>query len=79
MVVIRTSYKSNANGTGQIVAKCGGKQRTVNLDLSKSNDWNHGNAAGTLALVLGLPADVDIEHDSNDSGTGHGFAWWEVK
>lgn len=49
---ITTKHTSNVNGRGQIVAKGGGKQRTVSLDHSKSNDWNHGNAAGTLALVL---------------------------
>lgn len=49
---ITTRYTSNNNGTGQVLAKGGGKQRTVNWNHIKSNDWNHGNAAGTLALVL---------------------------
>lgn len=49
---ITTTKKNNHNGTPQILAKGNGKQRTVSYDLSKSIEWNHGNAAGTLALVL---------------------------
>lgn len=49
---ITTKHTSNANGRGQVIAKGGGKQRTTSWDYSKSDDWNHGNAAGTLALVL---------------------------
>lgn len=71
--IIRTAYKSNANGRGQILAKGLGKQRTVNLDLSKSNDWNHGHAAGVLALAAGLDWHDGIEHDQSDDGTKHGF------
>lgn len=91
-MIIRTSYKTNANGRGQILAKGGGKQRTVSVDLSKSSDWNHGNAAGTLIVALtasnmpGSTADeihaelariaaLPIGHDSNDSGTKHGFSF----
>jgi hypothetical protein len=73
--IIRTSYQTNASGRSQILAKGGGKQRTVNYDDSKSSDWNHGNAAGTLALVLGLSWDDRIGHDSNESGTKHGFSF----
>lgn len=72
---IKTKYKTNANGTAQIVAKGNGKQKTVNVDHSKSLDWNHGNAAGTLALALEYPKHGDITHDSNDSGTEHTFIW----
>lgn len=43
---------SNSKGTPQRIAKGGGKQRTVAVDLGKSSDWNAGNAAGTLAAVL---------------------------
>lgn len=81
MYIIRTAYKSNAQGRGQIVATIDGfegskrRQRTVNMDLSKSSDWNHGNAAGVLAEATGLGWHDAIEHDSNDSGTKHGFAW----
>jgi hypothetical protein len=52
MLTITTQYTSNASGRSQIVAKGGGRQRTVSVDLAKSADWNHGTAAGTLALVL---------------------------
>lgn len=45
---ITTTYTSNATGRSQIIAKGNGKQRTVSYDQSKSADWNHGNAAGTL-------------------------------
>ena len=36
----------------KIVAKGGGKQRTVEVDTTRSDSWNHGNAAGELARVL---------------------------
>jgi hypothetical protein len=81
MFIIRTAYKSNAQGRGQILATIDGieghkrRQRTVNIDLSKSSDWNHGHAAGVLAEVVGLDWHPGIEHDSNDDGTRHGFAW----
>lgn len=57
--------------TDKIVAKGGGKQRTVAFDHSKSEDWNIGNAAGTLALVLGLEWSEDIQHVNHPSG--HAF------
>lgn len=49
---IDTVRKSNSKGTAQILAKGGGKQKTVNYDHEHSPSWNHGNAAGELALVL---------------------------
>jgi hypothetical protein len=72
--IVRTSYV-NVNGTPKVLAKGAGKQRTTAWDLSKSTDWNHGNAAGALALVLGLEWHDGIGHDSNDSGTKHGFSF----
>jgi len=79
MFVIRTSYSTNAKGAGQILATVatskGRRQRTVPFDQSRSSDWNHGNAAGTLALAVDLPWHDGIEHDSNEAGTKHGFAW----
>lgn len=81
MFIIRTSYKSNASGTGQILATVDGieghkrRQRTTAYDPAKSSDWNHGTAAGVLALAVGLDWHDGIEHDSNDAGTKHGFAW----
>lgn len=80
---ITTKYTTNVNGRSQIVAKGGGKQRTVSYDPSRSNDWNHGAAAGTLLRVhfgqVGQPALDDlmsnITHGSNDSGTVHTFTF----
>lgn len=72
---IKTKYKTNDNGTAQIVAKSNGKQRTVNVDHSKSLNWNHGNAAGTLARALEFPVPRDIAHESNESGSEHTFIW----
>lgn len=71
--VIRTSYNTTATGAGRVTAKGAGKQRTIPFDPAVSSERNHGNAAGTLALVLGLSWHDGITHDSNDSGTKHGF------
>lgn len=72
--IIRTAYNSHpTTGASRITAKGAGKQRTVPFDPAKSSDWNHGNAAGTLALALGLTWHDGITHDQNDSGTKHGF------
>lgn len=49
---ITTTYVTNGNGAGQIRATGSGRQRTVAYDHAYSPEWNHGNAAGTLALVL---------------------------
>jgi hypothetical protein len=51
-VKVTTTYKTNGAGTGQIVAKAAGKQRTVTYDDALSVDANHGAAAGTLLNVL---------------------------
>jgi hypothetical protein len=46
---ITTTYKTNASGTGQIVARgLGGKQKTTTFDHSRSVDANHGIAAAAL-------------------------------
>lgn len=72
--IIRTAYTTHpTSGASRIVAKGAGRQRTVPFDPAKSSDWNHGNAAGTLALALGWKWHSGIEHDMNDSGTKHGF------
>lgn len=74
--VIRTAYTTHpTTGASRIVAKGAGKQRTVPFDPSVSSDRNHGLAAGVLALALGLSWSDDIAHDSNDSGTKHGFGF----
>lgn len=62
-ITISTKHTSNANGTGQIVAKGGGKQRTVTYLHEFSADTNHGLAAGELASVLGLAWSESITHD----------------
>lgn len=72
-MIVRTQYKTNASGRSQILAKGGGKQKTVSYDAARSSDWNHGNAAGALALVLGLSWHDGIEHDMSDDGVRHGF------
>ena len=74
MYIIRTAYK-NVNGTPKVVARCDGKQRTVNFDAAKSSAANHGTAAGTLALALDLPWHDGIEHDMSEDGNRHAFAW----
>lgn len=45
---VTTLHKTLANGRPVILAKSGGKQLTTPVDLSKSEDWNHGTAAGAL-------------------------------
>lgn len=52
---ITTTYKHNAHGRPQILAKGGGRQKTTDVDLSKSDAANHGAAAGALAAVVGQP------------------------
>lgn len=72
--IIRTAYNTHpTSGASRITAKGGGRQRTIQFDPAKSSDRNHGEAAGTLALVLGLDWHDGITHDMNDSGTKHGF------
>ena len=70
---IVTRYQTNAQGRGQILAKANGRQRTVNFDPALSSDRNHGLAAGTLALALGLSWNDAATHETNDSGTVHTF------
>jgi len=47
---VRTRYKSNAEGTGQIVATLGNRQKTVTYDHARSNAANHGLAAGAVII-----------------------------
>lgn len=72
---ITTKNTSNAAGLSQVIAKGGGKQRTVPVDRSKGYAWNHGNAAGELALVHGLKWSDSITHDMSADGTSHIFTW----
>lgn len=52
MFTITTTHKSNASGGSQVIAKANGRQRTINVDLSKSVEVNHAAAAGALLNVL---------------------------
>lgn len=61
MQTITVKPTSNASGRAQRKATGAGKQRTVSVDLAKSDDWNAGNAAGTLADVLGWKPEHRIE------------------
>lgn len=73
---ITTTYKTNHNGTGQILAKSAGKQRTLTYDPALSVARNHGLAAGTLACVLivgdtarKIAADIaTVSHDHKGNG-----------
>jgi hypothetical protein len=67
---ITTVVKSSTNGAGNVVATGFGKQRTVRYDHAVSVDRNHGLAAGTLALALGIGWDDSIRHEV----TGNGFS-----
>ena len=70
---IRTKYKTNAQGRGQVIARNGEHQRTITFDPARSSDYNHGAAAGTLAKAEGLTWHDGVTHKSNDSGTEHVF------
>lgn len=58
---IRTAVQP---GGDKILAKGGGKQRTVKVDYNRSWDGNHGVAAGALIAAHGISADSldNIEH-----------------
>jgi len=60
MQTITVKPTSNASGRPQRIAKGGGKQRTIAVDLGASEDRNAGAAAGTLANVLGWKPEHDI-------------------
>ena len=62
---ITVKATTNNSGRPQRIATGAGKQRTVAVDLSKSDDWNAGNAAGTLGAVLGWKPDHNITRDGN--------------
>lgn len=86
---IRTKYKTNANGGGQILATGGGRQKTIGYDPRYSSDTNHGHAAGLLALKLvaaespGTAEELEQrfnaaaaqpwQHDSSEDGCTHTF------
>lgn len=74
MTTITTTIAHTSTGATRIVAKGKGKQRTISYDHATSHDRQHGEAAGTLALVLGLPNVENISHEIVDGNT-HKFAW----
>jgi hypothetical protein len=55
MIRITTTVISGPNGRPQVRATGEGRTRTHNTDLSKSDAWNRGAAAGTLLAVLATP------------------------
>lgn len=83
---ITTTKFNNDQGAPKVKATAGKRQKTVNYDLSKSSDWNHGQAAGALLLsvdekdgsnlstqfVMGLHAGT-VDHQTNDTGGKHSF------
>lgn len=79
---ITTRHTSNSKGTGQVLARGGGKQRTLTWDHAASSDTNHGRAAGELLLAhfgtVGQPALDDlmsnITHTVKDDGS-HRFTF----
>ena len=60
MQTITAKPTSNVNGRAQRIAKGGGKQRTVSVNFANSDARNDGEAAGTLANVLGWKPEHDI-------------------
>lgn len=73
MFKVTTKFTSNAAGRSQVIAKGQGKQATHNVDQSKSNDWNHGTAAGALLLKLGHTEADSVTHESSEDGVRHTF------
>lgn len=55
MTNVTTTYGTRKDGSGIIVAKGAGKQKTVSFDPEQSVDRNHGIAAGTLLRDLVKP------------------------
>lgn len=60
MQTITVKPTSNNSGRAQRKATGAGKQRTIAVDFSKSEDRLMGEAAGTLANVLGWLPEHDI-------------------
>lgn len=66
---IVTTLKTDAKGNQKVLAKGGGKQKTVPATSDLTEAGNHGNAAGELALVHGLEWHDDIQHEVRDDGS----------
>ena len=68
MLKVTTSHTSTATGAGRIVAKGGGKQRTIPFNHEAGAVGSHRLAAETLAGVLGVPVfprSETVELDKN--------------
>jgi hypothetical protein len=66
---ITTAFVHKDETGPKIVAKGGGKQRTIPYDHAATQDRNHGLAAGAVALLLGWDArPVDLSHDVLNDG-----------
>lgn len=65
---VTTLYKTNAAGTGQIVAKGGGKQRTLPYDHARGVRANHRTAMIALVNATGsdktFPRTETVEVDN---------------
>lgn len=78
MKIVTVHAHNPVTGAPKVVAKGMGKQKTTPWDLSKSVDWNHGNAAAEFILAkvdqIFTHSLIDtITHTSNDAGTIHTF------
>lgn len=83
ILAVKTTRTSTASGAGRVLATCNGKRLTSKWDLSKSADWNHGNAAGALladtgkfdGVLISLTADNldNVEHTASEDGQAHLF------
>lgn len=60
MQTITVTPTSSPSGRPQRIAKGMGKQRTISVNLAHSLDRTMGEAAGTLANVLGWKPEHDI-------------------
>lgn len=69
---IRTEHVSGTP-TAKIRAKGAGKQRTIMVQ--EATPAAHGEAAGELALVLGLSWNDGITADHNEEKTKFGFSF----
>lgn len=70
---IRTRVTHTDSGSTKVKATGAGKQRTISYDHERSHDANMGEAAGTLALALGLDWHDGITHEQD--GPVHVFTF----
>lgn len=83
MQTIKTTRTSTASGAGRVLAVSNGKRLTSKWDLSKSAEWNHGDAAANLLIakfpgvLISLTDDnlAAATHDQSDDGQKHVFTF----